>query len=155
MTHKTSVTGHCLFKASINILQSLGFVINVEKSFQPTKEIFLHLKPVKDFLKFKTRAIRHIIRILDLITSYLLRVKYGEAHYRRSEINKITKLRMKSLLNYIPYLLSCLVPRASRASCPTCSRVSVFRAHVLSCLTYLVPSVLSCLTYIISYMPYC
>ena len=56
LTHKTSVTGHCLFKASVNILQSLGFVIQVEKLGQPIKEILLHLKPVKDFYDYTTFA---------------------------------------------------------------------------------------------------
>ena len=48
LTRKTSVPDHCLFKASVNILQSLGFVIHAEKSVQSTKEILLLLKPVKD-----------------------------------------------------------------------------------------------------------
>ena len=41
LAHKTSVPGHCLFKASVNILQSLGFAMHVENSVQPTKEVFL------------------------------------------------------------------------------------------------------------------
>ena len=49
------------------------------------------MKPVKDLFEFKTLSIRHITRVLDLITSHLLRVKFCGAHYRRSKINETTK----------------------------------------------------------------
>lgn len=92
---KTSAPELFLFKVSVNILQSLGFVVHVEKSDQPTEEIFLHLKPVKDLYKFKTtRSIRRITTVLDLIPLHSVRVKYGGWYYRRSGINKITELSM-------------------------------------------------------------
>ena len=88
----------------------------------------------------------------------------------------------RSLLNYVPYVLSCLTcPRTLRAlvphllrvlralvpyvlSCPTCSRalralvpyvlscLTCFVPYVLSCPTCLVPYVLSCLTCLVSYV---
>ena len=48
----------------------------------------------------------------------------------------------------VPYVTRVL--RASRASCPNCSRASCSRVLVPSCL---VPYVLSCPTYLVSYVP--
>ena len=92
---------------------------------QSTKAIFLHLKPVKDFFEFKALSIRHITRVLDLITSHLLRVKFGGAHYRRSKINETTKnvesakLRtLRSLVLRALLALMSLVLRALRTPMP-------------------------------------
>ena len=144
LTQKTSVPGHCLFKASVNILQSLGFVIQVEKLVQPTKEILLLLKPVKDlsgYITFarvgsKTVATWKMERfvmivygwkpltintkrsILDvagvLIRLCLLRAKFGGAHYKRSEISETTKNVESAKL----HILRDLVPRALLALMP-------------------------------------
>ena len=39
-----------------------------------------------------------------------------------NDINRLLNRNIRSLLNYVPYLLSCpTCPRASRTSCPTCS----------------------------------
>ena len=146
LAHKTSVPGHYHFKASLNILQSLGFMIHVEMSVQPTKEICLHLKPVKGIFEFKTRSIRHSTRVLDLIILYLVRAEFGGAHYKRTEINETTKnmesAELHTLRDLAPCALLTLMPNVPRALC----------ALVRPCL---VLSVLSCLTYILLYMFSC
>ena len=129
----------------------------MEKSGQPTKEIFLHMKPVKDFFEFKTRSINHNTRVLYLI----YHICWGSnlvKHIIRN-LKSTKQLRMWSLLNYIPYAISCLVPYL--LSCFTYLVLYVLSyptslvTYVLSCVTCLVPSVLCYLTYIISYIFYC
>ena len=102
-------------EVSINLLQSLGFVIHFHKSIlTPSKNITLLgfqinsdsmtvklteekkvtlLQSCKDLLECRTGTIRHIARVLGLITSSLPGVKYGGAHYRRLEYDKIIALR--------------------------------------------------------------
>ena len=102
-------------EASINLLQSLGFVIHFHKSIlTPSKNItFLGfqinsdsmtvkltgekkvtlLQSCKDLLECRAGTIRHIAKVLGLITSSLPGVKYGGAHYRRLEYDKIIALR--------------------------------------------------------------
>ena len=102
-------------EASINLLQSLGFVIHFHKSIlTPSKNItFLGfqinsdsmtvkltekkkvtlLQDCIDLLECRTGTIRYIAKVLGLITSSLPGVKYGGAHYRRLEYDKIIALR--------------------------------------------------------------
>ena len=62
---------------------------------------------------------------------------------------------LKSLLNYVPYVLSCPTCLVSYVpSCFTCLVPYVPRALRVLCLTCLVPNVLSCLTCLVSYVPF-
>ena len=102
-------------EASIHLLQSLGFVIHFHKSiltasknitflgFQinsdsmtvnltEEKKVTL-LQSYKDLLECRTGTIRHIAKVLGLITSSLPLVKYSGVHYRRLEYDKIIALK--------------------------------------------------------------
>ena len=102
-------------ETSINLLQSLGFVIHFHISIlTPSKNITLLgfqinsdsmtvklteekkvtlFQSCKDLLEYRTGTIRHIAKVLGLITSSLPGVKYGGAHYRGLEYDKIIALR--------------------------------------------------------------
>ena len=67
---------------------------------------------------------------------------HNSKKWRFIKEQEVSGLLTRSLLNYVPYVLSCLrvscsmCPRALRAPCPTC-----LVPHVLSCPTFLVPYV--------------
>ena len=86
---------------------------------QLTKETLLHLKPVKYLFEFKTRSIRNITRVLDLIISHLLGIKFDRAHYRRSEINETAKnvefAKLHTLHDLVPRALLAFIPHVPRA----------------------------------------
>ena len=92
---------------------------------QLTKEILLHLKPVKDLFEFKTRSIRHITRVL-----YHICWESNMMEHIIGDLKSTKELRMWCLLNYMSYVhtwccASCLTcSHAPFASCFTCSRVS-------------------------------
>ena len=83
------------------------------------------MKPVKDLFEFKTGSINHNTRVLYLIISHLLGVKFGGAHYKKSEINETTKdvesAKLHTLRDLAPRALLAPmlhVPRALRTLVP-------------------------------------